>query len=130
MSSTNVSDSDIVAYFPIFLRYKLYATYYKLNGIIGSWELIGHGEGWFPGLSQPCSQLDFTEGEIVFNFSNSFLDTTTFHTWVISEDSIRPRLVITPRLSAGVIINTICDDYMYGNFTFVDGQMHLYEKVD
>ena len=101
------------------------------NNLIGSWELIGHGEGWVVSeSSQPCSRIEITEDALMLEYENSFVDTMTFHTWGISEDSIAPALIINPRLPVDIVLQTICENYMFGNFTFVHGQMHIYEKVD
>ena len=53
------------------------------NNLIGEWELIGHGEGWIPSISQPCAYLTFTEEELTFEFQNNNIDTTYQLTWEV-----------------------------------------------
>ncbi len=38
------------------------------KNLIGNWELIGHGEGWIPAASQPCSFINISESELVLTF--------------------------------------------------------------
>lgn len=99
--------------------------------LIGEWELIGHGEGWIPRVSQPCSYITITAEELIFQFESGYLDTLTTHTWEIAtHNSDNFSLEFTPNDNAGIFINVFCEDYMYGDATPLDGNMHLYQKVN
>jgi len=99
--------------------------------LIGEWELIGHGEGWFPETSQPCGYLWVTADSIKFQFQNATIDTTAWYSWSIEEVNTESGvgLVLTPLPIQGLFISTFCDQYMFGDATPVDGNMYLYEKV-
>jgi len=103
------------------------------NNLIGEWELIGHGEGWFSSISQPCAYLTFTEQELKFEIENIFLDTTFLLNWEIEIlDSIGTSYRINtfgpPKI--GLNIETFCENYMFGDATPRDGYMFLYQKVE
>lgn len=99
--------------------------------LIGEWELVGHGEGWVPRLSQPCSYITITEEELILQFENGYLDTLTTHTWEITAHNTGNfSLEFTPNDNAGIFINVFCEDYMYGDGTPLDGNMYLYQKVN
>lgn len=96
--------------------------------MIGTWNLIGHGEGWIPTISQPCSSMVFTEEDLTFNFTNAWNDTTIVTTWDVLEGIAGPTLVWEGNLP-DVNISTVCSQYMFGNQTEFDGNMYLYEKI-
>lgn len=100
------------------------------ENLIGTWELIGHGEGWFRTLSQPCSAISFGSNELIFTFANSYIDTTIISGWDIIDGFTSPVLESNIGSFGGVFINTFCSQYMFGDATPVDGNMHLYEKID
>jgi len=101
--------------------------------LIGEWELIGHGEGWIPTISKPCSYITISDDELVFEFTSAYIDTITTHTWNTEEVSTPSfnylRLNIEPNLPEWLGLSIFCDEYMYGDATPLDGNMYLYEKV-
>ena len=103
------------------------------NNLIGEWELVGHGQGWFPQVSQPCGYLTFTADELTFDFNDGHIDTITTHTWELEEvnwpSGPKFKLTISDQIFA-MFINQFCFDYMYGDETPVDGNMYLYQKVN
>lgn len=99
------------------------------ENLIGTWHLIGHGEGWVPTISQPCSSIIFESEQLAFTFVNSSVDTTIISDWDIIDGFAGPSLV-SDIGSFGVFFSTFCNQYMYGDATFVDGNMHLYEKAN
>ena len=103
------------------------------NNLIGEWELIGYGDGWFPFTSQPCAYLTFTEQELKFEIENFFLDTTFLLNWEIETlDTTGTfyRLKTSEPTKVGLFIGTFCESYMFGDATARDGHMHLYQKVE
>lgn len=99
--------------------------------LIGEWELIGYGAGSFSSVSQPCSYITITENELVFEFKNEYMDTLTTHTWEVTENgSGHFSLEFVPNNKVRVFINIFCSEYMYGNGTPIDSNMHLYQKVN
>ena len=106
------------------------------NNLIGEWELIGHGEGWVPRISQPCGYLTISMDELVFEFTNAWIDTITTHSWTIKEtesvnDSKIFNLETTPKTTFILPINEFCPEYMFGNITtIIDGNLYLYKKVN
>lgn len=102
------------------------------NNLIGEWQIIGHGEGWFPKVSQPCSYLTITESEITFEYTDEFTDTLTVHDWNVEKIQTPSwsyySLNTTPNLWLG--LSVFCDQYMYGDATPSDGNMYLFEKVE
>lgn len=100
------------------------------SNLIGTWNLIGHAEGWIPIYSQPCSSITFNEDELTFNYTNQFVDTTIVSTWTaIDGISGSPSLVVDKSLY-DVSLNIFCEQYMFGNTLIIDGNAYLYEKVD
>ena len=101
------------------------------ENIIGEWELIGHGEGWDPSMSQPCGYLTVTEEEIVLQYEDSNSDTTTIHTWeIVSAPSGIFTLIADPLPALSPLkIYVFCEEYMYGDATPGDGNMYLFQKV-
>ncbi len=101
------------------------------ENIIGAWELVGFGHGWIGSISQPCSLLEFEEdGTLTLQYTNQYIDTTTMHTWEIVSNPDRFTLQITPQPVEYIFISYVCPNYMFGNGTFSDGNMHLYEKMN
>lgn len=101
------------------------------QNLIGEWQLVGHGEGWVPLVSQPCAYITITEESLVLDFKNSTVDTVTTHTWEIEQDALGSLYFYlqTSDSKAALFINQFCDEYMYGDATPLDGNMHLYQKV-
>ena len=103
------------------------------NNLIGEWELIGHGEGWVPTISQPCAYIVINENDLIFSISNSYLDTTIVYSWSLQLQSgiglIPYTLSLNPTPIEGLQINHFCENYMFGDGTPADGNMYLYEKV-
>ena len=104
------------------------------NNLIGEWELIGHGEGWVPRISQPCGYLTISMDELVFEFTNAWTDTITTHAWEIEKIEFLSgfsffRLNIESSDFDKLFINQFCDEYIFGDATPSDGNMHLFKKV-
>lgn len=103
------------------------------SNLIGEWQIIGHGEGWFPKVSQPCGYLTITEFEIIYEYTDQYTDTLTIHEWDIEQVETPSwsyhRLITTPSLYPWLGLSTFCDQYMYGDATPLDGNMYLFEKV-
>ncbi len=103
------------------------------DNLIGEWELIGHGEGWFPNVSEPCGYLWIMENELVIQYADAFVDSTYTVNWDIRQSphtiETRFEFVTTPVSPFSIYINTFCEKYMYGDATPVDGNMYLLEKI-
>ena len=98
--------------------------------VIGEWDLIGHGEGWFTSVSMPCSKITITESALTLEIKNERVDTTTTHTWEAKFGLSSYYLEVTPSMIEGIDLQNICEEYMYGNATPADGNMYLYQKVN
>lgn len=104
------------------------------QNLIGEWELIGHGEGWVPKVSQPCGYIIIGEEELTLQFTSGYTDTVITYPWEIEERqhnrgtsfslNLLPEQYFYP-----LYINQFCDEYMYGDGTPSDGNMYLYQKV-
>ena len=103
------------------------------NNLIGEWKLIGHGEGWIPTISQPCAYIVIKQDELILKFSNAIMDTTISTTWEIEEvnwsGGVFFRLKTSPENIEGLFISHFCNNFMFGDATPSDGNMHLYEKI-
>lgn len=104
------------------------------TNLIGKWELIGHGEGWFPIYSQPCASMVIEENSLNLKFVNSFIDTTFIVEWGLEEvDWVGQNywtLVTTPNINPWLYINTFSNNFIYGDATPADGNMYIYEKME
>ena len=100
------------------------------SNIIGTWELIGHGEGWVPSISQPCASIEISETELRFTFSNANIDISTLHSWEIIEASPTAYYLQAAPPAEGLYSNIFCEEYMYIDATPADGNMYLYQKVN
>lgn len=104
------------------------------NNLIGEWELIGHGEGWIPTISQPCGYIRISEDELIYEFRNDRTDIVSVHQWNIQElnsnGSVSFKFNIIPKPTVGLSMSQFCDKYMYGDATPRDGNMYLYAKID
>ncbi len=102
------------------------------RNLIGEWELIGHGEGWVTSTPEPCGYLIFSEDQLILEIESIYRDTVSSHEWTIEEvgNNLGSRFHLRIEPYAHELgITTFCESYMYGNFTPVDGNMYLYEKV-
>jgi len=97
------------------------------SSIIGEWELVGHGEGWFPSVSQPCGNIVFSDTNLIVEFKDEFLDTMTTHSWTII-DGEYPSLELTPPNYYGSGLDNISNEYMFSDDTPLDGNMYMYQK--
>lgn len=100
--------------------------------LIGTWDLIGFGHGWFWTVPQPCSQIVFEEDMLTLRVIDSWRDTTITTGWeILLSTNGSPYISYdedTP--SEGLRFRTFCDNYIFYDSTPVDGNMYLYEKVD
>lgn len=103
------------------------------ENLIGAWELIGHGEGWFVSVPEPCGYLMISEDELRLEFTSAYRDTVSFHEWMIEEvingSGSNFHLRVEP-VAHEVAMTVFCESFMYVNNTPVDGNMYLYEKVN
>lgn len=104
------------------------------NNLIGEWELIGHGEGWVPKISQPCGYVVITKDQLTLAFTNSYVDTVTRHLWEVEEviDGYRDQLFklkVTPSDGQSISMDYFCEEYMFADATPLDGNMYLFKKV-
>ena len=103
------------------------------QNLIGHWKLVGHGEGWLPTISMPCSSLTFSDEQVIFKYQNQYIDTVTVHSWEVLEiqnpsGPSQIGLIITPRTITRMHLTSFCWSYMYGDATPSDGNMYLYKK--
>lgn len=99
------------------------------ENLIGSWDLVGHGEGWFPNISEPCSSLEITEDELILTFQNTWIDTTSVHSWSFVDGfGGNLKLELTPVGAVGLSFDVLCENYMYFDHTPLDGNMYLYKR--
>ena len=99
--------------------------------LIGEWQLVGHGEGWIPTVSQPCGYIIISEDELIFDFETGYYDSTTVHTWeLVAQQNNFFGLEVTPIIGAQFYMNIFCENYMYSDATPSDGNMYLYQKVE
>lgn len=99
------------------------------NNLIGEWELVGFGDGWFSNVTQPCGYLTVTPTELRFEFHNEYFDTISIHQWEIENNWLK----VDP-VDKHLAFNVFCEDYLHGSFTEVgtltlDVDQYLYEKV-
>lgn len=99
------------------------------NTILGTWEIIGHGDGWVP-LTQPCGSAEFSASEVVIEFENAYYDTVTSHTWEVVEGTNFAWIEFTPEVNIGHGFSVISSDYVYTNATISDGNMYLYQRKE
>jgi hypothetical protein len=98
---------------------------------IGTWELIGFAQGWFPNVLQPCATMIFTADELEYSFTNASLDTTLTMAWsVVEHSSVEGfyELEFERTDLPAVELNIYCEEYMYSNLTPLDGNMYIFER--
>jgi len=102
-----------------------------VTGLVGEWVLIGHGEGWFPFPSLPCSQITIQEEQLIFELTSEYQDTISLHTWEVVPTAAEDGFVmnVTPPFPVHVYLRYFSPTHMYGDQTPGDGNMYLYEKV-
>ncbi len=103
------------------------------SNTIGTWELIGHGEGLIPSISMPCASLIFTTDEVEYSFTNASVDTTLTMAWSVIQNSNAEELYhleFEHKDLPATSLSIYCEQYMYINAAFVDGNMYLFEKLD
>lgn len=103
------------------------------SNLIGEWALVGFGSGSFASTPNPRGYLTITEDKIVFDyFYKGFVDTTTSHDWTINQfnnfDRVFYSLTTVP-FSHELVLTSFCQNYMFSDNTALDGNMHLYQKV-
>ena len=99
------------------------------SNLIGEWNIVGHGEGWIPTISQPCGRVTFTESEFTFDFHSGNEKTTYVRKWdMIETESGGLFFEIIGDSVYPLRVNVFCDDYMYFDHTPSDGNMYIYEK--
>ncbi len=102
------------------------------ENLIGEWELVGFGTGWFSTLSQPCGFIEISENDLTFHFTDSQIDTVVTSQWAILEFNGQAQFQLETDVNLYSInfINQFCRDYMFVDATPSDGNMYLYEKVN
>lgn len=104
------------------------------KNLIGHWILVGHGEYWSPAASQPCAYIIFEENELTYKLENNQIDTiittpftieqstssSSFHDFSLKTEDI---------FYEGLNLGTFSPNFMYGNYTPIDGNMYIYKKV-
>jgi len=107
------------------------------SNLIGEWELIGFGHGWVNTISQPCAHILITENELVFDFQDASTNSVEIFQWEVVEVEfpsnppiIQFRLQTVPEIPRGLFLTHFCEDFMFGDSTPSDGNMHLYRKVN
>lgn len=99
------------------------------ENLIGSWDLIGHGEGWLANVSEPCSTLEITEDELFLSFQNEWIDTSSVHEWSLETGFANNYILqLDPVSVVGLTLDVHCEDYMYLDHTPSDGNMYLYKR--
>lgn len=105
-----------------------------VDNLIGEWQLIGHGEGWIPTVSQPCGYVTFTEEEYTLEYDDGSTDIEITSTWDIdvieSPAGTFFRFDLDGEFTYPLSAAIFCPKYFYGDATPVDGNMYLWEKVE
>ena len=105
------------------------------ENLIGEWELVGYGDWWGWFKSNPCSYIVIEKDELLYQFTDEKYDTLITFQWDIEkkENSLPGiiffELVLEPEIWPRPEMRTFCKEYMYYDYTPLDGDMHLYEKV-
>jgi len=104
------------------------------QNLIGTWELVGHGEGWISSISQPCANIVYsTDGTALYSITNSFIDTTLTLNWDVMTHMNDPSVVGIEYESTpveGIPFGIVCRDYIFRDATPADGNMYLYQKIN
>ena len=74
--------------------------------------------------------MTFTEDELVFTFTNSTVDTVIATPWEINIDNLYLGQQLVTTGLGNVFINSIYSQYIFGDMTPTDGNLHLYEKIE
>ncbi len=103
------------------------------SNLVGEWELVGHGEGWLPVISQPCGYILISETELTFQYQDATIDTIYQLEWIIEESDWQGRTSFALKIPSGnpvgLSAGKFCKQYMYADATPRDGNMYLYKKV-
>ena len=103
------------------------------DNLIGEWELIGHGEGWLPTISQPCGYVTFAKSAYSMELHNGLIDTSISGSWFIEsiENTSGTSFVLKTDSQFSPLTGAkFCPKYFYADATPRDGNMYLYEKVE
>jgi len=98
------------------------------NNVLGTWELVGHGEGWVASISQPCSTIEITEQNMIVEYKDQYTDTTTTHSWGIVDATNYTYIETYPASYYAINRGIFCGDYLYADATPSDGNMYLYQR--
>ena len=113
------------------IEHRLLSVQEVKQNLLGRWELEGFGHGWVASVDEPCSYIDFSDDAIEFSYTNAWGDTLTVHSYEVLENrNGTPIVAVEPNFPFGVFLGIFCENYMFGDATPVDGDMHLYKKVD
>ncbi len=100
-----------------------------VENLIGTWDLIGHGEGWVTNVSQPCASIEITSDEAFLTFANEWIDTSSVHSWSLIPGFAGDFLLeLDPPSAIGLSLNVHCENYMYLDHTPADGNMYLFGR--
>lgn len=99
------------------------------DNLVGNWELIGHGEGWIPTISQPCAFMNITADELTLSYEDARIDTTITSPYTVDISNATPILVAEHPLSFVTRMTCFSADHMFNDATVVDGNMYLWEKL-
>lgn len=97
--------------------------------LIGEWELVGFGDGWFSHPAQPCGYMLIDSDKLTFEFHNEYLDTISIHEWEVENNWLK----VTPA-DKHLSMNLFCNKYMIGSYSdfgvhTIDVDRYIYEKV-
>ena len=99
------------------------------SNLIGEWILIGFGDGWRSNVTQPCGYIKITQGELIFDFENEYIDTVSRHHWEIENSWLK----VNP-VNKHLSMNIFCNQFMHGSYSdfgvfSIDVDQYIYEKV-
>jgi len=103
--------------------------------LIGSWILIGHGEGWDTSNSEPCSSLYFTADSLTLDFEDSHTDIISISSWSLdvletqNGDFFRLNAPNIEERADAVNLQGFCEEFIFVAYG-PDSNSYIYQKVD
>lgn len=97
--------------------------------LIGEWELVGYGSGWFSGVKQPCGSMQITEDDLTFEYHSALEDSLAVFEWEIENGWLK----VNPE-SELLTMHNFCDQYMIGDrgpfgVLIIDTDTYIYKKL-